>query len=213
MDLLRAWWDEVCLFAVTWLVNLYPVVCVFPQLHTQSDKLYLTCIHRAEPHCALLDGCERVHWFSWYLKYKAEGLILNYHLTDVCVSADYGFELTLWDFNKHAERVSTVPFLFNKSTLSQYFFFHGEIHSLMEITKKTLLPAVMMLWGHCMRPPGRTWWRRLPASLKEIMYTMSTTRLLHISTTAAIKPGRRYGSSSWNCSLGASLLTLVGLQQ
>lgn len=122
MDLLRAWWDEVCLFAVTWLVNLYPVVCVFPQLHTQSDKLYLTCIHRAEPHCALLDGCERVHWCSWYLKYKAEGLILNYHLTDVCVSADYGFELTLWDFNKHAERVSTVPFLFNKSTLSQFFF-------------------------------------------------------------------------------------------
>lgn len=57
------------------------------------------------------------------------------------VSADYGFELTLWDFNKHAERVSTVLFPFNKSTLSQYFFFHSEINGLMEITKKTLFSS------------------------------------------------------------------------
>lgn len=68
-----------------------------------------------------------------------------------------------------------------------------------------------MLGGRCVRQPGRTWWRRLPVSSSGTMCTTSMTRLLRTSTTAAIKPGRRSGSSCWTCSRGASWLTLVGV--
>lgn len=77
--------------------------------------------------------------------------------------------------------------------------------------RDVFVPADMILWGSCMRQPGQTWWRRLPVSLRETTFTASMTRLLHISTTAVIKPGPRCDSSCWTCSRGASSLTLVGV--
>lgn len=77
--------------------------------------------------------------------------------------------------------------------------------------RDVFVPADMILWGVCMRLPGWTWWRRLPVSSRETMCTASMTRLLHISTTAATKPGQRCNSSCWICSRAASWLTLVGV--
>ena len=73
------------------------------------------------------------------------------------------------------------------------------------------VPAGMTLWGRRMRQPGPTWWRRLPAGSRETMCTASTTRSLHISTTAATKPGPRCDSSCWTCSRGASWPISVGV--
>lgn len=58
---------------------------------------------------------------------------------------------------------------------------------------------------------SRTQWRRLPVSSRESTCTVSMTRSLRISTTAATKPGPRSGSSCWTCSREASSPTLVSV--